>query len=92
MDSSVQHDKTLVVVRAAEDGDLRCSILGKQKAGEVTWVETRKAKRVKTADLEEIKSTVSEAGTANSTVSEVVFRGKHSFNYHFFMRQKKLLH
>lgn len=55
----------LVVVIVAEDGHLRCSILGRQKAEEVTLMETRKGKIVKTTDLKEIKSTASEAGMAN---------------------------
>lgn len=50
--------------------------LGRQKAGELTWVETRKGKIVKTTDLEKIKSTVSEAGMANKTLSEIGFKGK----------------
>lgn len=68
MDSSVQHDIMLVVVVATEDGDLRCSILGRQMDKLHEW-KPEKEKMVKTTDLEEIKPTVSEAGLANSTVS-----------------------
>lgn len=75
------------MVIVAEDGDLRYSILGKQETGEVKWVETRKRNRVTTTGLEEIEvnTTVSEAGMANTTVSEIEFKRKHSFNYNFFI-------
>lgn len=42
--SSVQHDKMLVVIMVAEDGDF--SILGRQKAGDVIGVENQKRKNV----------------------------------------------
>lgn len=45
----------------------------------------RQGKMVETTDLEEIKSTVSEAGMANGTVLEMQFKGKCCFNYNFFM-------
>lgn len=56
-------------------------------------METRKGKRVTTTGLEEIEvnTTVSEAGMATTTVSEIGFKRKHSFNYNSFMQQQKLL-
>lgn len=32
----------IAAIAVAEDGDLRFSSLGKQEAGEVKWIETRK--------------------------------------------------